>query len=190
MEPVLSFAPDLSDAAGHLAGSLHQQLRAAILDGRIAPGATLPSSRNLAAELGIARNTVVGAYDLLVAEGYVLPRRGAKAVVADLHARPSRGPVLAPPIEDPRLAPFWRTPFLRPAPRALPETSFRVGVPDWRHFPHETWRKLTAQALRSFSKAPFGYPASEGLPELRAAIAQHVAFARAVACTTSPDSSE
>jgi GntR family transcriptional regulator/MocR family aminotransferase len=183
MEPVLSFAPDLSDAAGHLAGSLRQQLRAAILDGRIAPGATLPSSRNLAAELGIARNTVVGAYDLLVAEGYVLPRRGAKAVVADLHARPFRGSVIAPPIEDPRLAPFWRTPFLRPAPRALPETNFRVGVPDWRHFPHETWRKLTAQALRAFAKAPFGYPASEGLPELRAAIAQHVAFARAVACT-------
>ena len=81
MEPVLPFAPDLSGAAGHLAGTLHQQLREAILDGRIAAGAALPSSRNLASELGIARNTVVGAYDLLVAEGYVLPRRGAKAVV-------------------------------------------------------------------------------------------------------------
>ncbi|UHQ18531.1 PLP-dependent aminotransferase family protein [Lysobacter sp. KIS68-7] len=182
MEPVLPFAPDLSGAAGHLMGTLHQQLRAAILDGRLAAGATLPASRKLAAELGIARNTVTGAYDLLVAEGYVVPRQGAKPVVADLHTR-QRVAAAPPTMEDPRLAPFWRTPWLPPAPRALPERSFRLGVPDHRHFPHALWRKLTAQALQAFSKRPFTYPPSQGLPELRSAIAQHVAFARAVACT-------
>jgi GntR family transcriptional regulator/MocR family aminotransferase len=185
MEPVLPFAPDLSGAAGHLAGTLHLQLRTAILDGRLASGAALPSSRALASELGIARNTVVGAYDLLVAEGYVLPRRGATAVVADLRSRQlPRGPMVAPTIEDPRLAPFWRTPYLAfSAVRALPERSFRLGMPDHRHFPHEVWRKLVAQALRGFAKAPFVYPPTVGVTELRAAIAQHVAFARAVACT-------
>ena len=185
MEPVLSFAPDLSGAAGRLAEALHQQLRDAVLDGRLAAGAALPSSRSLAAQLGLGRNTVVTAYDLLVAEGYVLPRRGAKAVVAeDLRTRQaSRPPALAAPLEDPRLAPFWRTPFLGANPvRTLPGSSFRLGVPDHRHFPHALWRKLTAQALRAFAKQPFAYPPSEGLPELRAAIAKHVAFARAVAC--------
>ena len=185
MEPVLPFAPDLSGAAGRLAGTLHQQLRAAILDGRLAPGAALPSSRALAAELGVARNTVVGAFDLLVAEGYVLPRRGARAVVADLHARSAeRGPAVATPVEDPRLAPFWRTPFLGANPvRVLPANNFRLGVPDHRHFPHALWRKLTSRALRDFSRQPFAYPPSEGIPELRAGVARHVAFARAVACT-------
>jgi len=185
MEPVLSFAPDLSAAAGRLAEGLHQQLRGAILDGRLAGGAALPSSRTLAAELGIGRNTVVAAYDLLVAEGYVLPRRGAKAVVADLRMRQvARGSATVAPLEDPRLAPFWRTPFLGANPvRNLPGRSFRLGVPDHRHFPHALWRKLTAQALRAFARQPFAYPPSEGLPELRDAIARHVAFARAVACT-------
>jgi GntR family transcriptional regulator/MocR family aminotransferase len=184
MEPVLPFAPDLGAAAGHLVNALHQQLRAAILDGRLVAGAELPSSRALAAELGVARNTVVSAYDLLVAEGYVLPRRGAKATVADLRGRIARRTDATVPIEDPRLAPFWRAPSVSLMPaRELPERSFRLGVGDHRHFPHALWRRLMAQALRSFAKQRFEYPPSEGLPPLRTAIAQHVAFARAVACT-------
>lgn len=184
MEPVLPFAPDLSGATGRLAGTLHQQLRAAILDGRLAAGAALPSSRALAVGLGIGRNTVVTAYDLLVAEGYVIPRRGANARVAELRGRPASRDSPIGPLRDPRLAPFWRTPFLGGHPvRGLPDSSFRLGVPDHRHFPHALWRRLTAQALRAFARQPFAYPPSEGLPELRAAIAGHVAFARAVACT-------
>lgn len=186
MEPVLPFAPDLSGAAGHLMGSLHQQLRGAILDGRLAAGAQLPSSRRLAEELGIARNTVMGAYDLLLAEGYVLPRPGAKAVIADLRTRRAGAcRSIAPlPVEDLRLVPMWRTPFPAREPvRALPERSFRLGVPDHRYFPHALWRKLTAQALQQWAKQPFGYPPSEGILALREAIAKHVAFARAVACT-------
>ncbi|BCT94202.1 GntR family transcriptional regulator [Lysobacter helvus] len=182
----MPFALDLSGSAGHLAGSLHQQLRGAILDGRLAAGTQLPSSRRLAEELGISRNTVMGAYDLLVAEGYVLPRPGAKAVIADLHTRQAvaRRPVSPLPVEDVRLAPMWRTPYLAREPaRVLPERSFRLGMPDHRHFPHALWRKLTAQVLQQWSKQPFAYPPSEGIPALRAAIAKHVAFARAVACT-------
>jgi hypothetical protein len=55
---------------------LHEQLRAAILDGRIKAGAALPSTRQARRGLGIARNTVIAAYDLLIAEGYVVPRPG------------------------------------------------------------------------------------------------------------------
>jgi len=171
---------------GHLTHELHQQLRAAILDGRLAAGAVLPATRQAAAGLGIARNTVVAAYDLLIAEGYVSPRQGAKAVVADVAARRDRRAPqrLRAGLEDERLNPMWRTPFLRPdPPRELPERCFRLGIPDHRHFPHALWRRLSAQSLRAWSRTGFSYPPSEGIAELRHAIAQHVAFARAVACT-------
>jgi GntR family transcriptional regulator/MocR family aminotransferase len=186
MEPVFSFNVSLpARGEGRRARALHEQLRAAILDGRLGAGATLPASRAAAAALGVARNTVVAAYDLLVAEGYALPRRGAKAVVADVAprrpARPARG---AGRGKEARLNPVWRQ-VEAPAPRGadLPPTNFRLGVPDHRHFPHETWRRLTAQTLRRWSKQGFGYPPSAGIPELRDAIARHVAFARAVACS-------
>ena len=192
MEPVsernvFEFALSLpARGQGNLTHELHQQLRAAILDGRLAAGAMLPATRQVAAGLGIARNTVVAAYDLLIAEGYVSPRQGAKAVVADVAARRDRRAprTLAPGLEDARLNPLWRTPFLRPdPPRQLPERCFRLGIPDHRHFPHDVWRRLSAQTLRAWSKTRFSYPPSEGIAELRHAIAQHVAFARAVACT-------
>ncbi|SDZ12886.1 GntR family transcriptional regulator / MocR family aminotransferase [Lysobacter sp. yr284] len=185
--PVFEFPLDLpARGRGNLTHELHQQLRAAILDGRFAAGAALPATRRVAAGLGVARNTVVAAYDLLIAEGYVAPRRGAKAVVADVAARRDRRAPqrLSAGPEDPRLNPLWRTPFLRPEPpRDLPERCFRLGIPDHRHFPHETWRRLSAQTLRAWSRTGFGYPPSEGIAELREAIAQHVAFARAVACS-------
>ncbi|HTA64708.1 MAG TPA: PLP-dependent aminotransferase family protein, partial [Xanthomonadaceae bacterium] len=186
MEPVFPFDVTLpAQGEGEKSRELHRQLRAAILDGRMAAGAALPATREAAAALGIARNTVVAAYDLLVAEGYVLPHRGAKAVVADVAPRRARTRSRArPSTAIARLNPLWNDPPLRPdADRKLPARCFRLGVPEHRFFPHEAWRRLYAQALRAWSKQPFAYPPSEGLPELRAAIAQHVAFARAVACT-------
>lgn len=186
MVPVFPFDLNLpAPGSGTLAQSLHQQLRAAVLDGRLVAGSALPSTRAVAEALGISRNTVVTAYDLLVAEGYVLPRPGAKAVVAEVAARRTgKTPQTHDRrLEDERLNPLWRTPFMRPEPpRALPERSFRLGIPEHRHFPHAVWRRLSAQSLRAWSRTGFSYPPSEGLPELREAIAQHVAFARAVAC--------
>ena len=183
MEPVLPFALDLpGPGQGQRMHALHRQLRAAILDGRLPAGSSLPASRALARALGVARNTVVAAYDLLIAEGYALPRPGAKAVVADLAARRRLDPVRRPRPDDARLSPHWRNaPFLGPtAPADLPPRSFRVGVPEHLHFPHEAWRRLSAQSLRAWSKTGFGYPPTEGIAELREAIARHVAFARAV----------
>ncbi|QSX79262.1 MocR-like pyridoxine biosynthesis transcription factor PdxR [Agrilutibacter solisilvae] len=185
MEPVLPFALDLPPRGeGARMQALHGQLRAAILDGRLPPGARLPATRPLASALGVARNTVVAAYDLLMAEGYVQPRRGAPAQVADLALRrPAPAAALEVPLGDRRLNPVWRAPALEPeSPRALPERSFRLGVPDPHHFPHAVWRRLSAQTLRAWSKQPFTYPPTEGLAPLREAIAHHVAFARAVVC--------
>ena len=185
MEPVFPFDLALpARGSGALAHALHQQLRCAVLDGRLAVGSTLPSTRDAAAALGVSRNTVVKAYDQLTAEGYVLPRPGAKAVVAELAQRRRTVPGASdhrPQSE--RLNALWRTPFVWPEPpRELPERSFRLGMPEHRHFPHDVWRRLTAKALRTASRTGFTYPPTQGLPELREAIAQHVAFTRAVAC--------
>lgn len=186
MKPVFSFDVVLpSRGQGTVKQSLYQQLRSAILDGRIAPGTKLPATRQVATGLGVARNTVLAAYDLLIAEGYVIPRAGAKAVVVDVttrRSRPARRPTA--PIANPRMNPLWLTPALqREKRRTLPERSFRLGTPEYRFFPHDTWRRLSAQALRAWAKRPFTYSPSEGIAELREAIAHHVAFARAVACT-------
>ena len=185
-EPVFEF-PIRFDAAdgGGRTHRLHEQLRAAILDGRLAAGAALPSTRQVAAGLGIARNTAIAAYDLLIAEGYVLPRPGAKAVVADIATRLQQRAVPRTQVAgDPRINPHWREPGAHDLPRrTLPPRSFRLGIPDHLHFPHDVWRRLMAQSLRTWSKTAFGYPPSQGIPVLREAIAKHVAFARAVACT-------
>lgn len=181
MEPVFPFPVVLPRGSGGLTHTLHQQLRAAILDGRLPPRAALPATRKVAEALGVARNTVVTVYDLLVAEGYLVARKGARPQVAEFARRGSK-PARAGADES-RFAPAWRTPFLQPSPaRTLPARNFRLGIPDHRHFPHDVWRRLMAQALRSSSREPFAYAPSAGIPALREAIAGHVAFARAVAC--------
>ena len=62
---------------------LEAALRDAVRTGRLAPGTRLPSSRALAADLGLARNTVAEAYAQLVAEGWLTARRGSGTTVAD-----------------------------------------------------------------------------------------------------------
>src|SRR5215510_8297648 len=61
---------------------VYQRLRAAILLGQLAPGTRLPSTRQLAADLGVSRNTLMGAFDQLIAEGYVEGRVGAGTFVS------------------------------------------------------------------------------------------------------------
>lgn len=182
MEPALALAIALPDwGAGPRRQALHRALRAAIVDGRLPAGTPLPATRELAATLGVARNTVIAAYDLLVAEGFVELHDRSRAVVVGSARRQGRKP--ASTQARARVVAFWRDPNLIEPPRTgLPERCFRLGVPDDRLFPHALWRRLSMQALRAFARQPFRYPPTEGLPALREAIAQHVAFTRAVAC--------
>jgi GntR family transcriptional regulator / MocR family aminotransferase len=185
-EPVFEFPLSLAARGpGSRVRQLHGQLRAAILDRRLLPGARLPSTRRVASAYGIARNTVVAAYDLLVAEGYMLTRAGAKAQVSELAARPrplrrgSRSPAE-------QLNAFWQraTPAAIEFANAARSTAgFRLGRPELRLFPVDVWRRLLARSLRRGGRASFDYPDAHGLSLLRAAIAQHVSFTRAVACT-------
>jgi GntR family transcriptional regulator / MocR family aminotransferase len=166
---------------------LHKELRAAILDGRLKSGLRLPSTRILADSWGVSRNTVMGAYDLLLSEGYLYARHGAGTYVAE--ALPVRsGPTVVPDNvdSDVRLNPFWRSPpryLLKPwASGSSGSAIFRLGVPDTESFPFHIWRRLLARALRTQARAPASYVEAQGRPLLREAIANHVSFARAVAC--------
>ena len=189
MEPVLPFELTLQGVrAGGLTKTLHRRLRAAIIERRLPDRFALPSTRRLADLLGVGRNTVITAYDLLVSEGHAIARPGARLVVTGPpDATPTkalRGAGAQPLREtDLRIAKAWRLPADKLSHAVpLPLRSFRTGVPEDRHFDHDVWRRLTARALRDSARSPFNYGPSAGLPALREAIAGHVAFARAVAC--------
>ena len=183
MEPLLGLAIDLPPRGSRdLLGALHRQLRGAILDGRLKPGLRLPATRALAAALGVSRNTALAAYDLLLSEGYLAARRGAGTYVAEglPQPRPRAAPAAGP---DRRVVPFWRAAGAAvPSAKAAHRFDFRIGLPDKGPFPFHIWRRLSARALRALSKAPAAYAEAEGRPALRAAIANHISFARAVAC--------
>ena len=168
---------------------LHRELRAAILDGRLKPGLRLPSTRILAESWGVSRNTVMGAYDLLLSEGYLFARHGAGTYVAEaLPVRADRAAVTEEPGKEPdrRLSEFWQSPppYLMKSwtSNSPSHMLFRLGVPDTASFPYHIWRRLLARSLRSLAKVPAAYVEAAGRPLLREAIANHVSFARAVAC--------
>ncbi|MER5577662.1 GntR family transcriptional regulator, partial [Streptomyces massasporeus] len=102
---------------------LTDALREAVRSGRLAPGTRLPSSRALAADLGIARNTVADAYADLVAEGWLTARQGSGTRVAERRVVPPSG--------------------TSPHPRALsrPAYDLRPGSPDLASFPRAEWLK-------------------------------------------------
>ena len=186
MDPVLPFPISLPpEGSRTLLRALHEQLRAAILDGRLQPGLQLPATRALADACGVSRNTAVAAYDLLLSEGYLVTRPRSGAYVADVlpQLRNRRAPSGDPAI-DRRLSAFWRAPpaFMPASMRSTARFDFRLGVSDKRLFPFEIWRRLSTRALRAFATQAPAYSGPQGRQALRDAIAKHVSFARAVAC--------
>ncbi len=171
------------DAPASLQDQLVDFFRAAVLDGRLRPGTKVPSSRLLASEHRVARITVVQAYDRLVAEGYLVSRRGAGLFVAgdlpDLQRpipvsgpRPIRGGPAPPP---PR-------PALAVAPRSFARLDLTPGLPALDHFPWAEWARLTARVLRGRPAAALGYADPRGDTGLRQAIAAHLGALRGIVC--------
>ncbi|WP_055591341.1 MocR-like pyridoxine biosynthesis transcription factor PdxR [Peterkaempfera griseoplana] len=158
--------------------SLERALREAVRTGRLAAGSRLPSSRVLARDLGLARNTVADAYGQLVAEGWLTARQGSGTRVAD-QAEP--GP--PPP---PRLLrrPDPGDPFELPGGLALPY-NLRPGSPDLSLFPRGAWLAAARRALESAPHQALGYTDPQGTPELRRALAGSLARTRGV--RTDPD---
>jgi GntR family transcriptional regulator/MocR family aminotransferase len=162
-----------------LSGQIFRQVQAAILDGRLPVGTALPATRELAARLAVSRNTVAAAYDRLTTAGLVSARPRAGTYVSD---RPGARRPAPPPGAAARLRPAWRDFVVVPDLTARARYDFRPGLPDARLFPHAAWRRASGQALQreAVRSAPCD-PA--GLPELRRAVARHVAVARGVQAT-------
>src|SRR5215510_5362342 len=140
---------DLRKSDGPLYRRVYLALKSMIRDGRLAPAARLPSTRELAADLRVSRNTVVLAYEQLLAEGYVVGRNRATASVV------SSLPTSASPASSrqkaghaaPLSAYARRLTALVPAPpaRSTPlRYDFRYGEPSRDELPREIWRRLLA----------------------------------------------
>ncbi|MFF4520782.1 MocR-like pyridoxine biosynthesis transcription factor PdxR [Streptomyces bluensis] len=142
--------------------TLQAALREAVRTGRLAPGTRLPSSRELAADLGVSRGLVTEAYEQLAAEGYLRSGRGAGTWVGDAvrSARP-RARDLAP-----------RPPGAR--------ADFLPGTPDLSLFPRAAWAAAQRGVLAELPHHALGYPDPRGLPQLRTALAELLARRRGV----------
>jgi GntR family transcriptional regulator/MocR family aminotransferase len=159
---------------------LYHRLRDAILSGRLAPGTPLPASRSLAASLKIARNTVLFAYEQLVAEGCLLAdRQGTR--VAPLPERPVAPFGGVAPIKPLQLS-ARAAAALQPEPaRDAAALPFAPGTPDYGAFPFRSWRTCLERAWRDAGWRQLGYAAHGGDPALREAIAGHLTTLRGLA---------
>jgi GntR family transcriptional regulator/MocR family aminotransferase len=150
--------------------------------GRLHPGTRLPSSRALAKDLGVARNTIVEAYGQLVAEGWLTAVTGSGTTVADrvIEAVPPAppGPPAGAAQRSPRSSgPGWQPARLPPADRAV-RYDLRPGQPDLSAFPRTAWLAAARRAVNAAPTDAFGYSDPRGRPELRRALAGYLARAR------------
>jgi GntR family transcriptional regulator/MocR family aminotransferase len=134
---------------------LEHGLRSAIQAGRLAPGFALPSTRSLAADLGVSRGVAVLAYEQLLAEGYLTSVMGSATRVATV---PRGGSHQAPPIV-----------AARP-----PAYDFRPGAPDVSIFPRRAWLSSVRRVLAGAPHAALAYPDPAGAVELRTALSLYL----------------
>ena len=175
--------------------ALYAHMREAILSGELKGGLKLPSTRTLANELNISRNTVLNAYRQLLTEGYLEARAGSGTFVADVLPETL---LTAPRQSKPKAAPAQKTdsPRVRfsehaqaqiaiaqpPSNGKLPRP-FLAEAPALDVFPFKLWSRLVVRQARRLPINNFAYQDSSGYRPLREAIAAHVTVSRQVHCT-------
>lgn len=174
---------------------VYERLRAQILAGQLEAGRRLPSTRSLAATLGISRSTTSLAYEILLQEGYIESRVGDGTRVAHLHEESRRSPLSSDqsPKSDSagqELSHHGRLLAELPYPEQIAlagagpeENPFRISQPDVTEFPYSTWARLVARHARHSLPRYAHYQLSIGCVALREAIAAHIGVARGVNCT-------
>ncbi|HUN99841.1 MAG TPA: aminotransferase class I/II-fold pyridoxal phosphate-dependent enzyme, partial [Bradyrhizobium sp.] len=170
-----------------LTNQLVEQLRDAIRHARIRPGTRLPSSRQLSDQLSVSRNTVVRAYDALIAEGYVASRPASGVFVSESLPGPRVEPAGADEQNGGAIThmPMPLLPLRLPT-TALPNRNrllfdFFPGRPSATLFPLKIWRRLLQNNLsRGGAVGLSQYSDPAGLPALRSAIADHLATTRGI----------
>jgi GntR family transcriptional regulator/MocR family aminotransferase len=182
---------DLPRSGGPLYRRIYLALKTSIRGGRLNPGARLPSTRTLAADLGVSRNSVMLAYEQLAAEGYVVNRDRSAASVAETQpTRRAASPPRSAKTARAALSAYGRflverlptPPSSSYAPRPGLRYDFRYGRPSPYDFPREIWRRLLAERLRRGSSESTGYGPPSGYEPLRAALKDYVGRARGVTC--------
>ena len=156
-----------------LALQIHDAIGRAVREGRLEPGARMPSWRDLAAQLGVARGTVRAAYERLMDEQLLVSAGAAGTYVAARPAVAPRGP------DAPSQAPLPAL-FADYGTEPLP---FQMGVPAQDAFPFKLWSRLLAAGARAAAAQPVSYPDPRGLPALRQEIAATLSYARGFACS-------
>lgn len=198
--PILDIVIELRDDPARPAYQrLAEAIRESILAGRFRPGERLPPTRVLATNLSLARNTVLEAYEQLIAEGYLAARHGSGTFVApDLPDRAFRAETLASngtgqtTGAPPQLSDFASRLLAEGVPSVQDEElmrpaqfEFRYGTPSFDEFPIDAWRTLTKRVLDYPPRELLGYGPTEGLPQLREALARYLQRSRGVKCDAS-----
>jgi GntR family transcriptional regulator/MocR family aminotransferase len=173
------------DSAQPLSTQIYQQLKELILEGALSAGDRLPSTRTMAAELGVARATIVETFERLVAEGLLESRVGAgtqvsqalssRAALADtqLNIHPVASTKLAKALT---MATQFGTRLVHK------HRPFTTGMPAFDAFPMAQWVRLSGKHLRNARNQMLSYPDPHGYVTLREAIAAHLRVNRGIAC--------
>lgn len=179
-----------SGVGGCMHRELYELIKCEILEGALSSGSRLPPTRVLGQELGVSRNTVLYAYDQLLAEGYVTATVGRGTFVADVPFRPSRRPLLDSDVT-------FREPSMASAPmlsvrgaQLLAQRgasnrqwgAFVAGVPDVSLFPRQIWLRLLNRHWRRANAETLSYSTVGGHPALRRALTEHLRIVRSVRC--------
>jgi GntR family transcriptional regulator/MocR family aminotransferase len=173
---------------------LYRELRAAILEGRLKPGALLPPTRALAAQYGVSRGTVVAVFERLISEGYLEARVGSGTSVNrklpdDFFGAPAKNqaasvkPAVLGSLSE-RGKRMAVSPFLTTAPSSHGSSrAFCANRPSVDHFPLELWGRLGSRRLRLASRGMLSGGDAMGYPPLREAVAAHLGSTRGVVCS-------
>lgn len=159
-------------AKAPLSEQISSGIAAAIRAGQLKPGARLPSWRDLAAQLGVARGTVKAAYERLIDDRLIVSSGPAGTRVSP---EPPRQDLSEDDIAQAALAGFF-------ADFAQPPKLFQLGVPAQDAFPFKSWSRIMARAARDVAAMPASYPDPRGEPDLRREIASYLALARGMRC--------
>jgi len=178
------------DSALPLHRQLFDALRQAILAGRLRPGTRLPSTRVMASDLGVARNTVMAAFEQLVAEGYLQARVGSgttvTAIAPDMLLNIAAAPADSSAVGPTELSLSARGRVLAGTVRDIADPrkrAFQPGLPAFDEFPFSTWSRLMVRHSRKPTPDLLGYGAGGGHEGLRNALAEYLGAARGVNCS-------
>ncbi len=174
--------------SGTLNKRLYDTLRQAILARAITPGSRLPSSRDLAQQLSLSRNTVLATYEQLLAEGYIETRPGSGTFVTE--QLPEGNMERVPDAQEgsshaaaPALSRRGMNLLGYAGASARQWGAFMPGIPDIASFPHDLWRRTQTRLMRRMKPEQLSYSPIGGSPELQLALTEYLRVARSVECT-------